>query len=134
MPDTAAPKQSETLIPVRPEIAAGAHVDAATYRAMVTAEAADPEAFWANEASRLTWMTPPTTIKNVSFTGDVTIRWYEDGVLNASVQCLDRHLPARRSRRRSCGKATTRPRARASPTPTCMSASAASPTPCKPSA
>ncbi|WP_291298635.1 acetate--CoA ligase [Elioraea sp.] len=95
MPDTATAKQGETLIPIKSAIAAGAHVDAAGYKAMVAAEAADPDAFWANEAKRLAWMTPPTKIKNVSFTGDVTIRWYEDGVLNASAQCLDRHLPAR---------------------------------------
>ncbi|QXM23511.1 acetate--CoA ligase [Elioraea tepida] len=95
MPDTVSQKQGETLIPVKPEIAARAHVDAAKYRAMVEAEAADPEAFWAKQAERLTWITPPTRIKNVSFRGDVSIRWYEDGLLNASVQCLDRHLPAR---------------------------------------
>jgi acetyl-CoA synthetase len=40
-------------------------------------------------------MTPPTRIKNTSFTGDVSIRWFEDGVLNASVSCLDRHLETR---------------------------------------
>ena len=59
---------------------------------MTEAAARDPDAFWAKEAGRVAWMTPPTKIKNVDFTGPVTIKWFEDGVLNASVSCLDRHL------------------------------------------
>ena len=37
-------------------------------------------------------MKPPAKIKNASFSGDVSIKWFEDGTLNASVSCLDRHL------------------------------------------
>ena len=95
MPDTVAPKSAETVIPVPPHWAQRAHIDAAKYQAMVAAERADPVAFWANEAKRLTWITPPTKIKDVDYTGTVRIRWYEDGVLNASANCLDRHLAAR---------------------------------------
>ena len=40
-------------------------------------------------------MKPPTKIKNTSFTGDVSIKWFEDGTLNASASCLDRHLATR---------------------------------------
>ena len=40
-------------------------------------------------------MKPPTRIKNTSFTGDVSIKWFEDGTLNASAYCLDRHLATR---------------------------------------
>ncbi len=87
-----------TLIAVKPEIAARAHVDAAGYQAMY-AEAADhPDAFWAKEAKRIAWMQAPTVIKNVDFGGEsgkVSIKWFEDGVLNASVSCLDRHLATR---------------------------------------
>ncbi|MDW8444559.1 MAG: acetate--CoA ligase [Acetobacteraceae bacterium] len=95
MPDTMAPKSSEVVIPVKPEWAARAHVDAARYRAMVEAERADPIAFWRKEAERISWMTFPTKIKDVDYTGSVRIRWFEDGVLNASANCLDRHLAAR---------------------------------------
>ncbi len=95
MPDTVAPKSAETVIPVPPDWAKRAHIDAATYQAMVAAEKADAVAFWANEAKRITWMTPPTKIKDVDYTGKVHIRWFEDGVLNASANCLDRHLAAR---------------------------------------
>jgi acetyl-CoA synthetase len=83
------------LIPVNPEIAAHAHADRQKYQAMYEAALHQPESFWAEQAKRLDWFTPPTRIKDVDFTGDVKIRWYEDGVLNASVQCLDRHLAAR---------------------------------------
>jgi acetyl-CoA synthetase len=83
---------NDALIAVKPEIAAHALVNAERFRAMTEAAARDPEGFWKQEASRIAWITPPTKIKNVDFNGDVTIRWYEDGVLNASVSCLDRHL------------------------------------------
>ncbi len=86
---------ADELIAVKPEIAAKALVVKAKWQAMTDAAAADPEGFWKAEAQRIAWMTPPTRIKSVDFTGDVSIRWYEDGVLNASVSCLDRHLATR---------------------------------------
>ncbi|MCW8307474.1 acetate--CoA ligase [Acidiphilium sp. PA] len=84
-----------TLIKVMPEIAAHALVDRAGYHDMAARAAADPDAFWAAEKDRIDWITAPTKIKNTSFTGDVSIKWFEDGVLNASVNCLDRHLATR---------------------------------------
>ena len=86
---------ADELIAVKPEIAAKALVVMAKWQAMTDAAAADPEGFWKVEEQRIAWMTPPTRIKSVDFTGDVSIRWYEDGVLNASVSCLDRHLATR---------------------------------------
>ncbi|MDB5372361.1 MAG: acs [Belnapia sp.] len=83
------------LIAVKPAIADHALVNADRHRAMTEAAATDPAAFWAKEAGRIAWMTPPALIKNTSFTGDVAIRWFEDGVLNASVSCLDQHLATR---------------------------------------
>lgn len=57
---------------------------------------ADPDAYWAEQAKRLDWIAEPSTIKNVSFAHpDVSIKWYEDGVLNVSANCIDRHLPQR---------------------------------------
>ncbi|MGK7863464.1 acetate--CoA ligase [Falsiroseomonas sp. E2-1-a4] len=87
-----------TLIAVKPGIAARAHVDEAGYKAMYAEAAANPDAFWAKEAQRIAWMQAPTVIKNVDFgaeSGKVSIKWFEDGVLNASVSCLDRHLATR---------------------------------------
>ncbi len=86
----------DTLIAVKPDIAAKAHVDAARRTAMVEAATKDPEGFWRDQSKRIAWMTPPTRIKNSSFTGDVSIKWFEDGILNASVSCLDRHVEAGR--------------------------------------
>jgi acetyl-CoA synthetase len=89
---------TDSLIAVKPEIAARARIDAAKYHAMYDAAARDPEAFWREEAKRIEWITPPTKIKNVDFgatSGHVSIKWFEDGVLNASVSCLDRHLATR---------------------------------------
>ncbi len=86
----------DALIAVKPAIAAKALVDAAKREAMVAAEAKDPDAFWKAEAlKRVAWIKEPTKIKHVDFNGDVSIKWFEDGVLNASVSCLDRHLATR---------------------------------------
>ncbi|MDP3415808.1 acetate--CoA ligase [Falsiroseomonas sp.] len=87
-----------TLIAVKPGIAARAHVDEAGYKAMYAEAASNPDAFWAKEAQRIAWMQAPSIIKNVDFGGEsgkVSIKWFEDGLLNASVSCLDRHLATR---------------------------------------
>jgi acetyl-CoA synthetase len=93
MPDTH--DLTSQLFPVRPEVAAHSLVTAAQYRSMWERAARDPDGFWAAEAQRITWMRAPTKIKNTTFTGAVSIKWYEDGTLNASVSCLDRHLATR---------------------------------------
>ncbi len=90
MPDTHSPEHA--TLPVRPEVAARAHVTAEKYRAMCERALRAPDAFWAAEAKRIPWIKAPTSIKNTSFEGDVSIRWFEDGVLNASAACLDQHL------------------------------------------
>ncbi len=84
-----------TLFPVPETVARNAWVDEAGYFKMYEASLADPDKFWGEQAKRLHWMKPFTKVKNTSFTGDVHIRWFEDGVLNASQNCIDRHLAAR---------------------------------------
>jgi acetyl-CoA synthetase len=81
--------------PVRPEIAAHARVTTERYRAMYEFATRDPNGFWAEEAKRISWIKAPTKFKNTSFVGNVCIKWFEDGTLNASVCCLDRHLAER---------------------------------------
>ena len=69
---------------------------AADYRASYEESIRDPEGFWAKVAKRIDWYRFPTRIKDVSFhPEDFRIRWYEDGELNVSVNCLDRQLAAR---------------------------------------
>lgn len=65
------------------------------YQEMYERSLVDPEGFWREEGKRIDWITPFSRIKNTSFEGDVSIRWFEDGTLNASVNCIDRHLPER---------------------------------------
>ena len=73
-----------------------AHADTAKYRAMYNESIADPDKFWGREGKRLDWITPYTKVKNTDFTyGHVSIKWYEDGVLNVAYNCVDRHLATR---------------------------------------
>ena len=84
---------SEDLVfHVPPAIAVDASVSAARLRVMANHATTDPDGFWAEQARRLAWVAFPEIIKNTSFDGDVRISWFEDGTLNASASCLDRHL------------------------------------------
>tara|TARA_R110002073_G_scaffold54537_17_gene140303 strand:- start:19128 stop:21089 length:1962 start_codon:yes stop_codon:yes gene_type:complete len=75
---------------------AKAHVDAAKYDALYAASVTDPDAFWAEHGRRIDWIKPFTKVKNVSFDfGNVDINWFEDGTLNVSANCIDRHLATR---------------------------------------
>ncbi|MGJ7456493.1 acetate--CoA ligase [Halomonas sp. RA08-2] len=86
----------QTIYPVRDDIAAKAWADKATYQAMYQQSVDDPDTFWAEQAKRINWIKAPTKIKHTSFdTHNVDIRWFEDGTLNASANCLDRHLEQR---------------------------------------
>ena len=87
---------SEKVYPVSPEVAAQAHIDNAKYEAMYEQSINDPDTFWGEEGKRLDWFKPYTKVKNTSFDPhNVSIRWFEDGTLNASYNCLDRHLETR---------------------------------------
>ncbi|MEQ8964722.1 MAG: acetate--CoA ligase [Azospirillaceae bacterium] len=81
-----------SYFPVPDEVARQAWVDETGYRRMYDQSISDPEGFWGEHGKRLTWMKPYTKVKDVSFKGDVHIRWFEDGTLNASYNCIDRHL------------------------------------------
>jgi len=81
--------------PVPQEWVERAWVDDTAYRQMYDRSVNDPEGFWGEHGKRLHWFKPYTTVKNVSYTGDVRIRWYEDGVTNACYNCVDRHLDTR---------------------------------------
>ena len=73
-----------------------AHAGPEDYARLYDESVRDPQGFWSREGQRLDWMTPYTKVKNTDFTlGQVSIKWFEDGVLNASVNCIDRHLPTR---------------------------------------
>ncbi|MEM9494798.1 MAG: acetate--CoA ligase [Pseudomonadota bacterium] len=87
---------AKTVFPVTDAARAKTHADADKAEAMRAAARENPDAFWADVAKRLTWEKAPTKIQDVSFdAADLHIKWFEDGVLNASVNCLDRHLADR---------------------------------------
>jgi acetyl-CoA synthetase len=78
------------------ETVARAFVDAEGYARMYAASIADPDAFWGEHGRRLDWIKPFTRVKNTSFDyHNVSIKWFEDGKLNVSSNCIDRHLATR---------------------------------------
>ena len=84
------------VFPVPQAWADGALMNAAGYEAAVARVEADPDGYWTEVAQRLDWMTPFTQVKDVSFDAkDFRVKWFADGSLNVSVNCIDRHLPRR---------------------------------------
>jgi acetyl-CoA synthetase len=79
-----------------PDSFADAKINAERYQALYRRSLLEPDAFWREELKRVDWITEPTRISDVSFAkDDLHIRWFEDGVLNVSANCIDRHLPER---------------------------------------
>ncbi|PNS08617.1 acetate--CoA ligase [Solilutibacter silvestris] len=84
------------IYPASAEFSAMARRNKTVSQADYVASVADPDAFWGKVAERVEWLRKPTKIRNVSYQlDDFRIKWYEDGELNASVSCLDRHLVTR---------------------------------------
>ncbi|MBL8639699.1 MAG: acetate--CoA ligase [Alphaproteobacteria bacterium] len=77
------------------DLAAQAHINAEKYARLYADSIKDPNKFWADMARRLTWQKFPTIIQNTNFHHPVSIKWYEDGEINACFNCVDRHLPHR---------------------------------------
>jgi acetyl-CoA synthetase len=87
---------SEKIYNVPAEWAARAYLDNERYLAMYKRSVEDPNGFWGEHGKRIDWIKPYTKVKNTSYgPGSVTIKWYEDGTLNASYNCIDRHLKKR---------------------------------------
>ena len=86
----------EAVYPVPSDWSANALIDEERYFAMYRRSVEEPDAFWRDEAQRIDWITPFTKVRNTSFhEADFGIRWFEDGTLNLSANCLDRHLATR---------------------------------------
>ncbi|MER2490418.1 acetate--CoA ligase [Catenovulum sediminis] len=80
--------------PIPSNIAQSCKIDDATYQAMYKQSIENPESFWAEQGKRLDWIKPYSKVKNTSYeAGQVNIKWFEDGQLNACYNCIDRHLP-----------------------------------------
>jgi acetyl-CoA synthetase len=73
-----------------------AHIDKDEYEKLYAKSVKNPDKFWAKQAKRIDWIKPFSIVKNCSFAyPDVSIKWYEDGTLNVSANCIDRHLKKR---------------------------------------
>ncbi|PPC78530.1 acetate--CoA ligase [Pokkaliibacter plantistimulans] len=84
------------VYPVDKEGAKSAWINEESYEQLYQQSVDSPDVFWADQAKRLDWITPFTKVKNTSFDPhNVSIRWFEDGELNVSQNCLDRHLTTR---------------------------------------
>ncbi|MBZ0090581.1 MAG: acetate--CoA ligase, partial [Thermoanaerobaculia bacterium] len=80
------------MIPVKPEIRAGAHIKSMEeYKRLYRLSLDDPEGFWKKQADILTWFHPPSTILDVDME-EVDFSWFGGGRLNACFNCVDRHL------------------------------------------
>src|SRR3546814_6141005 len=87
---------SQSIYPAADTFVAQAAIKAEDYRRSYAASVSDPDAFWGKVAERLDWMRKPTVVRDVSFKlDDFHIRWFADGELNVSVNCLDRQLARR---------------------------------------
>jgi acetyl-CoA synthetase len=87
---------SEKVYNVPAEWAARAYLDNEKYLAMYKRSVEDPNGFWGEIGKRIDWIKPYTKVKNTSYDpNNVSIKWYEDGTLNASYNCIDRHLKKR---------------------------------------
>ena len=90
---------SEKVYPVPAQWKKRAYVNDADYRKMYADSLKDPDRFWARQAKRLDWFKAPKKIKNSSYAfPKVSIKWFEDGILNVSYNCIDRHLKKRAGR------------------------------------
>jgi acetyl-CoA synthetase len=85
----------DQVFPVPRPVAQGAWADEARYFKMYEESVKHPDKFWAEHGKRLHWIKPFTKVKNASFEGNVSIKWFEDGTLNAAANCIDRHLKLR---------------------------------------
>jgi acetyl-CoA synthetase len=87
---------TDEVYPVPREWAEKALVDADRYAEMYRESVEDPDSFWRREAQRIDWIKPFTKVKETSFhEADFGIKWFADGTLNLSANCLDRHLAER---------------------------------------
>jgi acetyl-CoA synthetase len=73
-----------------------AFIDKAAYEKLYEKSLDKPDKFWGKEGQRIDWIKPYAKVKNTTFEyPDVSIKWFEDGTLNVSANCIDRHLKKR---------------------------------------
>ena len=91
-------KTNHKTYPTPSQVNHHSNIDIASYKELYRQSIDNPDEFWGGVAQRIDWITPFETVKNTSFDGDIAIKWFEDGTLNACYNCLDRHLGDRGDR------------------------------------
>jgi len=86
---------SQKAYKILKEAKSRALIDDETYQKWYKQSIKDPDKFWDKHGKRIDWFKPYTKVKNTSFTGKVSIKWFEDGLTNVSYNCIDRHLEKR---------------------------------------
>src|SRR5262249_51226102 len=87
------PMTEETVYKVSKDWKKHAFIDKDEYEKLYENSVDKPDKFWGEEGERIDWIKPYTRVKNTSFTyPDISIKWFEDGTLNVSANCIDRHL------------------------------------------
>ncbi len=96
---------SNILHPPSSNFTRTAHLNKIQYDEMYSQSIREPEKFWSEQGDRLDWIKRFTKVKNVSYSHpNVSIKWYEDGILNVSANCIDRHLAMRGNIQQLFGK------------------------------
>ena len=89
-------KSNNKIFKVPSEWSKKAYIDKKGYEKKYTQSINDNDTFWAEEGKRIDWIKPYTKIKDVTYSKDnVDIKWFYDGTLNVSYNCIDRHLPTK---------------------------------------
>src|SRR5690242_12318423 len=89
-------KMSEVHVhKVQPAWKKNALIDNETYLKWYAESVKNPDKFWGKHGKRIDWFKPYTKVRNASFDGKVSIKWFEDGLTNVSYNCIDRHLKKR---------------------------------------
>ena len=84
---------SELIFKTKPEWIKSSLANKAQYQKKYNESIKNNNTFWKKEGKRITWIKPYKKIKDVKYgKSEVKIKWYEDGTLNASANCIDRHL------------------------------------------
>ena len=118
----------EHVFPVPEAFAKDALIDDDRYAEMYARSINDPDGFWREHGMRITWSKPFTQVKDVSWDkNDLHVKWFADGELNISANCIDCHLPERRMMSPSSGKVMTPPNPSTSHIANYMNAYVASP-------
>lgn len=86
---------SDNVYPVAGGVKKNALIDRETYLQWYDESIKEPDMFWSKHGRRIDWFKPFTKVKNTSFSGRVSIKWYEDGITNVAYNCIDRHLKSR---------------------------------------